>query len=219
MPENLPIIISNYDWRTNKKSIEEQIILAQTLFNMFPKFRYDFIIKAPKVLDIDSIIINVKKLRNFHILGLTEKELGSNLIDKLKNIARIRVAMDRESINIPIHIYGGMDPILSVLYFFVGAEIFDGVSWLRYSFKDGYAVYYNAHGILHPTLGLEATDYQALRHRLGHNISFLQQQTVNFKCFVNKKAPDFQIFGTHADCFYRAYKVLSTQIPELKGDI
>lgn len=221
IPKNLPIIISNYDWGTSNNSVEEQILKAQSLFNQFPFFGHNFIAKArsQEVLDVDKIIINVKKLRRFHILGFAEKELGKNLLDKLVNTAQIRIALDRAEINMPIHIYGGLDPTITPLYFFAGAEIFDGVSWLRYAFKDGVAIYHDSHRILCPDLGVEVSDYQAFNHRISNNIVFLQKQMIHLRCFVNKKAKDFSMFGVNAEHYAKAYAVLSTKIPELKGDL
>jgi hypothetical protein len=191
------------------------------LFNQFSFFGHNFIVKArnQEMLDIGTIVLNIKKVRKFHILGVAEKELGRNLLDKLVNTAKIRVALDRAEINIPIHIYGGLDPTITPLYFFVGAEIFDGVSWLRYAFKNGIAIYHDSYRILCPDLGVETSDYQAFNHRISNNIVFLQKQMIHLRCFVNQKAKDFSMFGDNAVHYSRAYAVLSTKIPELKGDL
>ncbi|MCE5187413.1 MAG: hypothetical protein LLF76_14935 [Planctomycetaceae bacterium] len=217
-PDNLPIVISNFDWETRNEPVLEQVLAAQELFNRYPKFASNFIIKGGNNnLDVGQIIIHLTKMRNFKIIGMTEKELGEDLLDRLLMIARIRAAMDSEGLDIPIHIYGGLDPTVTPLYFFVGAEIFDGISWLRYAYRDGLAIYHNAYSILEPRLGLEAIAYHALSRRIHDNIISLQQQMTTLKRFVLNKANDFRMFGPNCECFARAYDVLKTRINRLKG--
>ena len=104
-------------------NVENQILAAQELFNQFPNFIHNFLVKPTgekKYLDVDELIRHAGKLRRFHIFGVTEKELGKDIMDRLVNLAKLRAAMDREKISNPIHIWGGLDPIFSPLYFFAG---------------------------------------------------------------------------------------------------
>lgn len=219
LPDNLPFVISNFDWETRNQPISSQIIAAQELYNRYPKFSSNFIVKnGNSKLDINQIIVNLMKMRHFKIIGLTEKELGNDLIERLVNIAKLRSAMDNEKLDIPIHIYGGLDPTTTPLYFFVGAEIFDGISWLRYAYRDGVAIYHNAHSILEPRLGLEAKAYQSLANRIQNNIFSLQHQMTALKAFVGNNGLSFNMFGANCECFKRAYDVLKTRINKLKGD-
>jgi hypothetical protein len=81
------------------------------------------------------------------VLGVTEKELGATVFACMKNIAQLRLEMEKKSLEIPIHIFGSLDPITSPLYYLSGADIFDGLSWLRYSFGNGELHYINTKGI------------------------------------------------------------------------
>ena len=84
--------------------------------------------------------IDFANLRGFNIIGVTEKDLGANLLDRLMRVAILRKGLDDVGVNAPIHLWGGLDPILTPLFFFAGAEIFDGISWLRYAYNKGIAI-------------------------------------------------------------------------------
>jgi hypothetical protein len=45
-------------------------------------------------------------------------------------------------------VFGGLDPLITPLYFAAGGEIFDGLSWLRYAFKDGLSIQREAAALL-----------------------------------------------------------------------
>ncbi len=224
LPQNLPIVITNLDWATSSgNSIEDQILAAQELFHQFPHFTSDFILKPTKTkkgesrkeLLLAEVLAEVPKLRAFDIIGVTEKELGKNLLARLKNLARLRAALDREGVDAPIHVWGGLDPVMTPLYFFAGAEIFDGVSWLRYAYRNGIAVYRDCSGIL--DFGIE-TSFDHVRFKaMAENLSVLRRLTSSLRSFVDSKGRSFNMFEWNQKAFQRAYAVLSTQIPELKG--
>lgn len=73
-------------------------------------------------------------INNFNIFGITDKELGTSLIGRCQNIVGLRSFFSSEKCSIPIHIFGCLDPINIIIYFLCGANIFDGLSWLRYSY-------------------------------------------------------------------------------------
>ena len=77
----------------------------------------------------------LRLLRTFDIVGVTEREIGESIHDRLVNIARLRKSLNAAEVTIPIHVFGGLDPLLTPLYFAAGAEIFDGLGWLRYAYQ------------------------------------------------------------------------------------
>lgn len=227
-PQNLPIVITNLDWKTSSaNSIEDQILAAQELFHQFPQFTSDFILKPRKTkrgekkgelrkeLPLTELLAEVSKLRAFDIIGVTEKEIGKNLLARLKNLARLRVALDREGVDAPIHVWGGLDPVITPLYFFAGAEIFDGVSWLRYAYRNGIAVYRDCSEVLNFSI---ETSFDHVRFKaMVENLSVLRRLTSSLRSFVDSKGQSFSMFEWNQEALQRAYAVLSTQIPELKG--
>lgn len=218
LPREYPIVITNFDHEAAGKDLKEQIEMAQTLFNDFPQFLHDFIIKPSgrrQYVDMNECIRHVEKMRRFHIVGVTEKELGSNLLERLTNIANLRSAMNRKAVDAPIHVWGGLDPVISPLYFCAGAEIFDGVSWLRYGYYSDAAISRDAYTAL--DLGIQTQWRRAQAIRLAKNISYLETLTIRMRRFVDGGTIDFTAFETHAEALKRAYQALCTKVPELKG--
>lgn len=122
---------------------EEQIEAAQTFFGGAGRQRFasSLLLKPERNrLDHDFAALSpalAGRLRAFDIVGVTEKELGNTLVKRLQSVARLRMTLDDASVSAPIHVFGGLDPLFTPLYFAAGAEIFDGLSWLRYAFSDG----------------------------------------------------------------------------------
>ena len=149
-------------------------------------------------------------MQKFDILGLTEKELGNTLLERMKNIAKIRHALDEKALNIPIHIWGGLDPMVSILYFIMGAELFDGISWLKYGFRNGSAITQDSFTALE--LGVQIPWYNADVMRMASNISYLYNLQINMQRFVKKGDNNFSIFGEIGKSVERAYEVVSAKL-------
>src|SRR5260221_13350584 len=62
---------------------------------------------------------------------------GGLFLPFLLELISLRIPWD-----IPIHIFGCFDPQTIPYLFFSGADIFDGLSWMRYYFRDGHSFYY-----------------------------------------------------------------------------
>lgn len=93
-----------------------------------------------------SFFEHIDEVANFDILGFTEKELGSSILDRMINIAKIRQQLEEHHIEIPLHIFGSLDTLTTPLYYISGADIFDGLSWLRFVFDEGATHYINTYG-------------------------------------------------------------------------
>lgn len=220
LPKGHPIAVTNFDHESVGKDFEKQIQSAQALFNRYPEFLSDFIIRPSgraRFVNVDDIIRHIEKMRRFHIIGLTEKELGVSLLDKLVSIANLRSAMNRKGMDTPIHVWGGLDPVTSPLYFCAGAEIFDGVSWLRYGYYGDAAIPRDAYTAL--DLGVQTSWRRAQAIRLAKNLSYLEALTIRMRTFVDEGGRNFSVFDTHHEAIKEAYKALCTKIPELKGGV
>jgi hypothetical protein len=219
LPRNLPFVISNYDWKARKKPLQDQIILAQKLFTRFPYFLNNFIVKPVgnrRFVDVDEIVHHAKKCFAFNVLGITEKELGCDLMERLKSLARLRLGLDRADVKVPIHVWGGLDPVLTPLYFLAGGEIFDGISWLRrYAYIDGVAAYRDSYNVLEE--GIETSQAHSRALALHHNLKILRGMATAFRGFVLAKGTAFNMFGSRAEALEKAYRALVTQIPAIEG--
>jgi len=143
--------ISYDDWDKHQSTLS-QIEAAKSLFQRYPSFASNFLYKPEtpesKIINIDSLLEHSHHLTSFSVLGITEKELGNSIFDRCHNLLKIRSALQTQSIEIPIHILGCLDPVLIISYFLCGADIFDGLAWLRYAFVDGFTLYQSTAAIM-----------------------------------------------------------------------
>ncbi|VEP17908.1 conserved hypothetical protein [Hyella patelloides LEGE 07179] len=142
---NSQFVFVSYDNWDNPQSTIYQIESALELFANFPEAASNFLYKSEsrgsRYIDIIELLKYAEKLSSFSILGITEKELGGSILERCQNLLKIRSALNEKGISIPIHIFGCLDPGLIIAYFLCGADIFDGLAWLRYVFKEGLALY------------------------------------------------------------------------------
>ena len=131
---------------------EEQIQRAQNFFGDRGHFASVILLKPPsgsRFHHFDRLSgEHIANLRAFDIVGVTERELGESILDRLVKVAKLRRQLDAERVTCPIHIFGGLDPLFTPLYFAAGAEIFDGLGWLRYAYREGVAMHWTAGTIL-----------------------------------------------------------------------
>lgn len=213
----LPLVTASPDWHTEKLSIAEQIAFAQEFLADYP-FTKSFIIKpgTRAYVRVPDVVPSIEDLNAFDIVGVTEKDLGQNLKSRLKTLAELRAALDRVGLDmIPIHVWGGLDPVITPLYFFAGGEIFDGLSWLRYAFHKGMLVYRDEWQVL------DGGVTRSLKHsRMQvwfNNLSELTRLTSSLRMFEASGRTNFAAFDWHREELERAFHELAAEIPEMKG--
>lgn len=172
-----PAVFVNYDHHKRRKSIAKQAEAAIELFNRYPAQLSDFLIKPESTnqdfLNIDKIIAEIDTLKQFNIIGVTEKELGKSISDRMRNLYKIRKSMDDRGIGVPIHVFGSLDPISCTLYFLAGAEIFDGLTWLRYAYRDGLSIYHSNNNALN--FNIHTEEKQNFASMTMHNVQYLNK--------------------------------------------
>lgn len=153
-PDHIPAVFVSYD--RAYLPIGEQIERAIELTEKYPRQLHAFLAKPEQghnEINVGAIITHAKNLARFAILGVTEKEIGPSIISRMKTIAQLRLAMDHAGLRqVPIHVFGGLDPMSVCLYFIAGAEIFDGLTWLRYAYVFDSAMYRQNGAIVHERL-------------------------------------------------------------------
>ncbi|MEW9577371.1 hypothetical protein U9K47_18765 [Bacillus toyonensis] len=144
------ILLVNFDSK-EVYTLRKQVELAQGSFDKFPEFSSDFLCKpfnhGELLIDVDNLTEQINLLSTFDVIGFTEKELGDSIFKRAMSIYKIRRSLMERGLETPIHIFGCVDPISIVLYFLCGADIFDGLSWLRFSFKNNTPTYLNHHAL------------------------------------------------------------------------
>lgn len=155
---NITTILVSYDSPAKHSSVTDQLRSALRLKHDFPLFPHELLIKPERKrapMEIGEILPKIlKDLGNFAVLGFTEYELDDRIIGRMQKIAQVRKMLDDAGIDIPIHIFGSLDTFSTALYFLSGAEIFDGLTWLRFGFFNGQTIYKHNYGAMKNVNGL-----------------------------------------------------------------
>lgn len=198
----------SYDHPKQRCSVKEQIERARAQFAN-RQFGRLLLIKpsseGSERVDIKEILSCIYELRDFDIIGLTEKELGFSIYNRMTNIAKIRTALAYAGFNTPIHIFGSLDTISTPLYFLSGADIFDGLTWLRYAYNNGMATYINNFVALKE--GIRVNDEHVKAIVWAKNYQALLDLQITMRRFVKEK--NFSVFGGQiAKFFERSFREL-----------
>ncbi|MCA9316793.1 MAG: hypothetical protein H6806_02535 [Planctomycetes bacterium] len=230
-----PLCIASYDWETRGLAFREQVQRARDFFDEHQNHMSDVILKpwkaessssrrrrgshSPRLIDLSTLSrADFKQLSAFAIIGVTEKELGASIWDRLKAVAVLRSGLDDAGVDSPIHVYGGLDPVLTPLYFFAGAEIFDGASWLRYAYWRGVATCQESYGVLHPQVGVQKSTATRNGLAFSHNLSYLDNLACALREWVLYEGQQFNMFDTSVEKqLEQAYRTMRAGIASLKG--
>lgn len=124
----------------------------------------------------DNLERVVKELKNyeyeFDVFGISQSEIGENFFDSIRNIFRLRTLLnDYFEDYIPVHVFGCIDSKSVILYTFAGADVFDGLNWLRY--------YYNRYSTYHwAEFYIDYFNEKVLSHEMiKHNIEYIKMLT------------------------------------------
>jgi hypothetical protein len=183
---NFPTVLVSYDSPHAKTTVEKQISRAKKLFSKWPNASNCILFKTERkkqeFLDVGKIINRKHELASFDLIGVTEKELGRSTLERMVNIARLRKALQSIQLETPIHVFGSLDTISSPLYFLAGADIFDGLTWLRYAFHEGNTVYKHNYGA--KNLGIRFEDFRVNGKTWNDNYFYLMEMKRDMHKFL-----------------------------------
>ena len=211
-PRQSPAVFVGFD--NAGRPFPKQFDAARKLFAPYRHQLRDIILKPnqkgkrSRYIDMPSLLPHVKEIANFDIVGFTEKDLGDSVLNRMLSIGTLRRALDGAGVTTPIHVFGSLDPLSSSLYFLAGAEIFDGLTWLRYSYRNGQAVYYHNHGVL--DYGIHERDSLVTARSLRDNIYYLQRLKYQMLDFLpNHSFDKFEFCG---DFLKKSYDTFLTRL-------
>lgn len=152
----VPTVVISYDSPDSRLCADDQIDLAKQLPPASDTLIREILLKPTDEGDyikVDEFTERIHKLAEFQVIGVTEKELGRSVQKRMEAIAKLRISLTRAGLQTPIHVFGSLDTISTPLYFLAGADIFDGLTWLRYAYHDGNTIYRQNYGALKMSTG------------------------------------------------------------------
>lgn len=213
-PDRIPAVFVNFDKASAGKTVAKQIEDANKLFMRYPKHLHNFLLKPTRrCKGILSNTLNaaqtvITKLGTFGVIGVTEKELGHSMLDRMETVARLRMSLDGAGVAAPIQVFGALDTLSTCLYFLAGAEIFDGLTWLRYAYSEGKCVYPQNYGVLQ--VGIDQHDDYVQTKIFSDNYNELRRLQLSLKDFVSTK--DFSKLQPYSEILRAANDSLVARI-------
>lgn len=206
-----PFVAVSYDHPSEPLPLLEQVQRAERLFPARNDLVREFLIKPEPLetyVEAKSIVAQIQNLARFPILGVTDKELGSTMMERLICVARVRMALDAGGHSNPIHVFGSLDPLTTPLYFLAGADIFDGLAWLKYGFSEGRTVYRQNFEAVELDLHQRADGgRRAMWYKNYLTLMNLEDQMKRFL-----KGHDFGSFGPNAEILKKAWANLDESL-------
>ena len=210
-----PTVFVNFDHPKDRTEVATQIARAKKLKIPNGPHGRALLLKHEgekgRRLDMDAILKNVKAMDGFSVIGVIEKEVGNSLLGRMVNIARLRKELDAHFVDLPIHVFGCLDTIATYLYFLAGADIFDGLTWLRYAFWKGSTIYRHSYGALELPIDMNSDIVEA--SCWPHNYQYMQEMKLVMCKFTQDG--NFAHFAPHDALIKHAFDSMNA---ELAGD-
>ncbi|MCY4580338.1 MAG: hypothetical protein OXD31_15005 [Chloroflexi bacterium] len=211
----MPTIVTAYDHPDERRPISEQVANAFDTFKAFPEWGCEILLKPEndddEFLNIQGVIAEVPEFNRFDVVGMTEAELGESVLERMYNITQVRLAMANAGVVKPLHIFGSLDPVCTPLYFLAGADIFDGLSWLRFSYRDDLAIYHRNRVPLE--FGAEEGEKRGSMRSYSANLHYLSDLTLRLKRYLIDGDEQGRL-GRHGAFFAEALDNLRVQLPK-----
>ena len=134
------IVLVNFD---RPRKIDEQVISASEDFSVVPSAATDFLVKPEpntSLVNVAHLSTRSEDLGQFDVIGITAREAGSALLARCRSVVMLRDTLTEAGLDLPIHVFGAITPKEVLTYYFCGADIFDGLNWLRQAFRDYEAI-------------------------------------------------------------------------------
>lgn len=180
------IVTVNYD---EPGSLVTQTASAKRFFGKYTGYFSDFLCKPPDYdtpyLDISKMEAEPDLLRGFDIIGVTEKELGPSVLERCKNLMRLRHCLDDSGLDVPLHVFGCFDPLNIVLLFLSGADLFDGLTWAKYVLRGDELVYPSTATLL--AGGWKKNDSSLQRDNASQNLRLMSELMFRLRAFLSSR--------------------------------
>lgn len=210
----VPTILISYDNPNQRITLDKQVSNALELFSLTSGVCAELLVKPESehepFVNIDNVVKNIHDFAKFNIIGFTEKELGRSILERMTNIGRVRTALSNANLHTPIHIFGSLDTITTPLYFLSGADIFDGLTWLRFAYKNGYTSYIQNFTALE--FGISTHDDIAKASIWSRNYYYMRSLQLSMSSYLNEG--NYGCFKDHAEFFEQGLNHLTAKLAE-----
>lgn len=118
--------------------LQSQIEGATADFERAPATASDFLIKPTaidEIVNIPALAKVVSDLKEFDVIGITAREVANSFVGRCRAIVTLRDLLGDAGLEIPIHVFGAITPYEILAYYFSGADVFDGLNWLRLAYR------------------------------------------------------------------------------------
>lgn len=165
------VILVNFD---HVGKLEDQIESASGDFLLVPHAASDFLIKPAdetEWVNVAKLSQHLEALKQFSVIGITAREAGTSFLKRCSSIVMLRDLLNDADIDTPIHVFGAINPYEVLAYFFSGADIFDGLNWLRLAFRENGSIPIDESAIENTKWNL--SDIDLLTGEWTNNLRFL----------------------------------------------
>lgn len=130
------LVVVNFD---RVGPLEMQITEAMKDFGEISGVAKDFLVKPvsgdQNVVGVALLMKHSAELSHFDLIGITAEELGNSFMRRCRSIVILRDLLNSAGLDTPIHIFGAISPDEVIAYFLCGADVFDGLGWLRWGVR------------------------------------------------------------------------------------
>ncbi len=167
------VILVNFD---EAGKLEEQIERSSEDFSHAPRAVSDFLVKPTDptgLVNLPKLTQHQEALRQFDIIGITAREVGNSFLRRCGSVVTLRNLLNDTGLSTPIHVFGAINPYEVLTYFLCGADIFDGLNWLRLAFRSHASLPVDESAM--EDMKWNLTDLDLLAEEWTHNLRFLYQ--------------------------------------------
>lgn len=196
-PEDVPVVAVNFDCEVD--CLGEQINSAESLPVSSASGKILLLKASQSTRNLAATIAQIPDhkaaIRQLSAVGVTEKEAGASFKQRIKMIEELRNILNANDLEeMPIHVFGGLDPMRTYFYFLAGADIFDGTSWLRFGFEKGKAVYLDALASCeYPSMEIQQAEWLIRRQ----NLAEIVQMQISMRKFISSgRLADLNLDGS-----------------------
>ena len=201
------VILVNFD---QIASLEDQLCWASEDFRIVPHVASDFLIKPTgptEFVNLPKLRQRLDELAHVSVIGITAREAGDSLLTRCNSIVMLRDMLNDAGLDTPIHVFGAITPYELLTYFFCGADIFDGLDWLRFLFRKHGSTSIDESAM--ETLQWNLTDLELQIQGWTRNLRFLYQlqeamQRFGTNCNLETLVGEFPIAKRAAEIAYIA---------------